>query len=236
MNDEKITNNFFRKDLNLKSKWWHRLLIVLYLGAFILSVIYVTVDNNQVLKYKSLGNLEDRMSTDLKKIRDLVNQGERIGENENRVNDNLYYKNGGFLLDQEIFCATNITDHIDEFANIHKTEHFKGNDALLFASSKVSAEEFKRYLRSEGANCIEIGNVNEYTDRNRVWYGVDKVVQRAIFVDDMNVYEIDKSKNSINRIFNPAYLGIIILYLFILILYYKVILYIVFGNYKKYES
>lgn len=103
----------------------------------------------------------------------------------------------------------------------------------MSATSQVSSEEFKNYLRSEGANCIEIGNVNDFTGRNRVWYGIDKVVQRAVFVDDMNIYTLDESKTNLNRVLNPEYLVIAVVFGLLLVLYYKVILYIIFGSKKE---
>ncbi len=231
-----LFKNFFRKDLNLKNRWWHRLLLVLFFVSFAVSLLYATFHTGQPDRYRQVSSLKDRMTNNLTKIGDLVKPGERIGENENRINDDLYYKNGGFLLSQNIYCAKNVTNHVDDFAKSNGASHFKGNDAIIMASSQVSSDEFKHYLTSESGNCIEIANLSDYENKNIIWSGIDKVVERSVFTNSMDVWTLDHTKTNLNRIFNPAYLGILILFGIIMILYYKVLLYIIFGNNKQYEN
>jgi hypothetical protein len=108
-------NNFFRKDLNLKDKWWHRLLSIVFIFSFVISVAYNLITYSVsdmfrgdvgIQKWRNVESLSARITSEIKPISALVKTGEKIGENDRTyvLNDqpDAYYK--GVLND--VYCST----------------------------------------------------------------------------------------------------------------------------------
>ncbi len=226
-----MLKNFFRKDLNLRNKRWHRLLLVVFLVSFLISIVYSISTHNPSSDYKQVATLNDRMSTKPTLIKELIRPNERIGTYESEVSTNLYENNGGWLLNQKIYCASDIENHIGEFATQNNVKYFKGNDAYLLPTSQITLEEFKQYILDSGSKCITKGSVKDYQDKDRVWSNIDYAIERSFFADDMNLYEIDTTKSISGLVINI--LLIVLAYLIALAIYYKAILYIVFGTPKN---
>lgn len=212
-------SNFFRGDLKLKEKWWHRLAVVVFFVAFIIALI-ATFDSYQI-RYKNKGLLTDRMDTTLRPLNSLVQKNERIDVYENNVrNDRWYQSNGGYLLKElEIYCAEDINNHIEEISKKTGISYFKGNGG----KELVSLEVFKNYLISNNASCVDIFYLQPLES---------KVIGWGLEVGpDMKIWEISVAK-SIGYLVLKI-ISVILAFGLIAVFYYKGFLYIVFGNNKK---
>jgi hypothetical protein len=221
--------NFFRKDLNLMSRWWHRLFFVIFIIAFIWAIWLVIsnmLDNNQLPKYKKVGMLSDRMTSNVQLIGNLVKPNEKIAVYEHNLygsylGKNFYDGNGGWLLKQEYYCAKDISSHTEEISKITGVNNYKGNSKL------VSLSEFKSYLVKQGADCIEnlkldpinfLGNI-----RNTLTWGLE--------ADEMAVWQVSVLKTIFAILLPILFTATSFVLLFVI--YYKVFLFIVFGKYQK---
>lgn len=217
---------FFREDLNLMNRWWHRLFFVIFIIAFISTVVVVIssmVNDNQLPKYRKIGMLSSRMTDSVQLIGNLVRPNEKIAVYEHNLygsylGKNFYDGNGGWLLKQQYYCATNISNHIEEISQITGVKNYKGNSEL------VSLDEFKAYLVDQDANCVEnlrlepvnfLGNI-----QNTLTWGLE--------ADDMAVWQVSVLK-TIFAIQVPI-LFTAIGFTLLIVIYYKVFLFIVFGK------
>ncbi|PIV47042.1 hypothetical protein COS21_02070 [bacterium (Candidatus Gribaldobacteria) CG02_land_8_20_14_3_00_41_15] len=217
-------HNFFRKDLNLKNRWWHRLLFVAFVVAFVAvvwGVIADTLNSAQLPKYTKVGILSDRVDAEIRLIGNLVQPGERIGVYEGNVYGNSYNQNGGWLLRQEYYCSKNISSKVEEISAKTEINYYKGNLDL------VSLSDFKNYLAQNSALCVQVLGLD-----NPERYGnVKKALSWGLEADDMAVWAPSTVK-SVFAVLQSVFF-IALGFLVILILYYKVFLYIVFGKNAK---
>ena len=223
-----MKTNFFRKDLNLKNCWWHRFLFVAFVITFITAIgfsIYSMLDDAQLPKYTKVGMLSDRMGSEISLIGDLVKPEEKIAVYEHNLygtynGESLYSGNGGWLLKQEYYCSKNIIDQVEEISAKTGVNYYKGNFDLIPLS------DFKNYLAQNNANCIEVLDL----DSVEHFGNVKKALDWGLEANNMAVWRESLIK-SIFAVLQTVFfiaLGFSIL----LVLYYKVFLYIVFGRKK----
>src|SRR3989338_8413038 len=79
--------NFFRSDLGLKNRWWHRLFLVIFLVSFAWALYAMyddlfSTNHPYIPQWKVVGSVEERVTTEVKQIRDLKNIGERVEEKD----------------------------------------------------------------------------------------------------------------------------------------------------------
>jgi len=210
--------------LNLKNRWWHRLLFVAFVVAFVAvvwGVIADTLNSAQLPKYTKVGILSDRVDAEIRLIGNLVQPGERIGVYEGNVYGNSYNQNGGWLLRQEYYCSKNISSKVEEISAKTEINYYKGNLDL------VSLSDFKNYLAQNSALCVQVLGLD-----NPERYGnVKKALSWGLEADDMAVWAPSTVK-SVFAVLQSVFF-IALGFLVILILYYKVFLYIVFGKNAK---
>mgnify|MGYP001594391235 FL=1 len=223
------TNNFFRTDLNLKNRWWHRFLSVVFIIAFVVVIsfsISSMFSDYELPKYTKVGMLSDRMNSEIGLIGNLVTPEEKIAMYEHNLYESyngssLYDKNGGWLLKQEYYCAKNVSTHVEEISTKTGVNYYKGNTGL------VSLEDFKKYLTQNNAGCIQVLDL----DSVEHFGNVKKALSWGLEADDMAVWQESTAKSLfavLQTVFFEA-----IGFLIILVLYYKVFLYIVFGSKKS---
>jgi hypothetical protein len=212
-----IFKNFFRKDLHLKSHWWHRLFLVVFVVCFIYSLY--SVWNTPLPKYGMVESLQNRMTTELKLLPELITSKEKIGQYENNLYGDWYEKNEGWVLRQpDVYCSRNIAQHIEGVSAKTGIALYKGNGA----TELLSLADFKKYLTDQRANCVYATSIDDNT----------KVIGYAWFIDnDLRVWR-ESSFASALYILKGSLL-ITIPFLLLVVLYYKVFLFIVFGNNKK---
>ena len=223
-------NNFFRKDLDLNGRWWHRLFFVAFVTAFIYmgwATISNMLDDAQLPKYEKVGMLTDRMDLEIRLIGSLVKPEEKIAVYEHNLygeyNGKTFYdENGGWLVKQEYYCSKNVSDQIEKITAKTGVSYYKGNNGL------VSLADFKSYLAQNKAKCVEVLNL----DSVEHFGNVKKALSWGfVNLDGMAVWQesLWKSIFAVEQTLLFVVLGFIVL----LVLYYKVFLFIVFGSNKN---
>jgi hypothetical protein len=231
---KRFFRNFFREDLSLKNRWWHRLLVVVFFLSLVIitiGLIYDIYKQNDLPKYKKIGILEDRIGSQVYLIKDLVKSKEKVSNNEYYLN-NSYDKNGESLLKTRTYCSNNIPNYIEEISKKTGVYYYKGNTQL------IGLDSFKNYLYENEAKCVEVftyttggflGNVTgspEYETNP-----IKTVLSWGIDYEDWGIYKVSIFK-SIVYIF-IIFLTLFIFFFAVLVFYYKVILYVIFGKSKK---
>lgn len=155
-----------------------------YLLIFAISVLLICLfflGGYKVIfpKYLRVGTLAERLTGEPTLIRDIVNKDERIAQNEHMLNDDIYDKEGGALLTMEYYCSFNISSKVEAISEKTGVTYYKGNLEL------VSLEDFKHYLDTKYAICIEVLPLN-----NPQMYGdVKKALSWGLEADDMIIYK-----------------------------------------------
>lgn len=222
-----MTNNFFRTDLNLKGRWWHRLLFIIFIIAFITLIgvsISSSIDDAQLPKYSSVGMLSERMDDKIRLIGELVKSDEKVAVYEHNLygtynGKSFYSGNGGWLLKQEYYCAKNISNKVEEISAKTGVNYYKGDLDL------VQLNEFKKYLSQNNANCVSVNSYNPLDNsetRKKLMWGLE--------ADDMVVWKVSIAK-TIFSILQQIFF-IVLGFLAVIVIYYKIILYIIFGSKK----
>ncbi|MBD3360570.1 hypothetical protein GF366_02085, partial [Candidatus Peregrinibacteria bacterium] len=78
-----MKTNFFRKDLNLKKRWWHRLFFVLFILIIIGSIGYEAVNfinYYKTLQWEKVDTLLNRIKAEANTIGRLLKPGEKVAE------------------------------------------------------------------------------------------------------------------------------------------------------------
>ena len=223
---------FFRNDLNLMNRWWHRLFLVIFIVLSIMLIWTVFSDQLEgakLPKYVKVGALSDRMTNDVQLISKLVSEDEKIANYEHNLYGSYlgkrhYDGNGGWLLRQNYFCAKNISTQVEVISQLTGVRYYKGNSSL------INLDEFKDYLRIQKADCIQNLKLNPGS-----YFGdIENVLVWGLEADDMAIWRVSILK-TIFAVFLQLLL-IIIALSFIVIIYYKVLLFIVFGKYKENDT
>ena len=209
--------NFFRKDLKLNSRWWHRLFLVIFAASFLYALY--SVWNTPLPKYGVVESLQNRMTTEIKLLPELITSTEKIGQYENNLHGDWYDKNEGWALRQpDIYCSRNIAQHIDEVSAKTGISLYKGNGA----TELLPLADFKNYLTSQRASCVYATSIDDDT----------KVIGYAWFIgNDLQVWR-ESTFASAFYILKES-LFIIPFFLVVIVLYYKIFLYVIFGKKKE---
>lgn len=82
-----MKNNFFRKDLNLSGRWWHRLLLVIFVISFIWAFYAMYNDlfhtnHPYIPQWKVVNSINERLTPAVKQIRELKMSNERVEERD----------------------------------------------------------------------------------------------------------------------------------------------------------
>jgi hypothetical protein len=213
-------SNFFRKDLDLKNHWWHRLLSVAFFIALASSVGAVFLDSHWPM-YSNVGKLSDRLDYEIRIIGSLVGPEEKIAVNEHNIYASSYNQNGGWLLNQDYYCSKNIAAKVEEVGLMTGINFYKGNIDL------ITLKDFKDYLVMNGAECIgvlKLDNPQRYGD-------IKKALSWGISADDMSVWQPSLMKSFFEVTKNL--LLVVVGFSIVVVFYYKVFLYIIFGNTKS---
>ncbi|HBV58235.1 MAG TPA: hypothetical protein DEB73_03185 [Candidatus Magasanikbacteria bacterium] len=229
--------NFFRKDLNLKDKWWHRFLSIIFIFFFIIftgynliaySVSDIFRGDVGIQKWRNVELLSARINSEIKSIGALVKTGEKIGENDRTyvLNDqpDAYYN--GVLND--VYCSNELSEKFLVIKNTRSIDSLYIRN--LYKRENVSPEVFSNFIKQNGVKCLI---VDAYSDTNG---------GRVTFLEPDKSYQDNWSffeKSSIKTILYfiemiPLVLIFsVLVFAGILVIYYKIFLYIVFGTKKE---
>jgi hypothetical protein len=212
--------NFFRKDLNLWNRWWHRLLTVFFIGSFVVCILHVVLDSPWQ-RYSKTGMLSGRMDNQVRLISTLIRPDEKVATNEGGLSAGNYDRNGGWILKQQYYCSKDVASKVDEIAETTNVHIYKGNLDL------ITLDSFKRYLAQNNAICVQV------LDLNNQWkYGDEqKALAYGFEADIMAIWQPSFIK-SVSAAFR-AVIGVTLGFLVLMVIYYKIFLYIIFGKVKR---
>lgn len=216
-------NNFFRKDLNLEKKWWHRALLSIYFLALALTLVLVAIisffEDKQYAKIRlvseSFGSGNERLADIVKK----EDPSFKIGEL------NYFSRYGNYEYDNykdSTFCGKNITQGLDGYSmGDKKITKFMVRDSSGSRRDVVEGQLAENLLSTK-VECITIDSFSGA-------YG-----ERLYFIEpyeyskEMWFYKYSPLYTLLNTL---QYVGYALLvFLGILIFYYKVVLYVIYGK------
>jgi hypothetical protein len=237
-------NNFFRKDLNLKSRWWHRLLMVFYAGLFALFTFYMLsvgfdmdiFRGGDVQKWKNVSFLSERIGRQIKPIGDLLREGEKISENDRTYflnNDPDPYYNGVI---NDVYCLNNISKDYEKVKILRSTEDLYVGGA--FSRNKVSHNNFVDYILKNNILCVSVDAFTRYNDNGQSIGKLRFLSADISYQDNWSFFKKDTFSTAVYLIemILAVVAGSLFLFAFGLLVYYKIIIYILFGNNESVDS
>ncbi len=220
-----LFSNFFRKDLSLNSRWWHRLFLVIFFISFAWA-LYTMYDDlfstshPYVPQWKVVGSVDERITAEVRQIRDLKNVGERVEEKDRSYalnsseDDSLY---------EDFYCSTDLENKISEI------QDESGITNLYLARKGVSAETFENFIRTNDVKCL-IPDAYTNSDGTKLRF-LEPLGPNPLYGKDLVFYE--KSRLFTAWYVLQMFLLVIAVFASIAITYYKVFLYIIFGRAEK---
>lgn len=248
----KIKTWILRDDLNLNNRWWHRFLKVVFVLCLVLYAVYLgsllfdsyyRIVNRWEFKNVLAGRLSDSVHTGkVFAINDLLGDHEIIS-----TLDQVYSK-GGFSPSYEqrlmlnpyspmfvlsnppvqTFCSDRLSDNIKDIAIKNNIRLFSEENPRVDRLTS-SVDSFISYLSPFTMKCVMVDSFTIVNDNGSE--------SKYVFLRPVNTYDygIYKYEDGTLVLILAVVVGILayIFSIFIaLVLYYKVILYIVFGAKK----
>lgn len=222
-----IFHNFFRKDLKLRDRWWHRLLLVIFF-ALLVSGFYTTYselfseDYPYIPQWKITSTLDERIGFEVIQVKDLKKDGERVEER-----GDFYVLNsteGERSLYEDFYCSSDLENKVSEVQNRSGIEPLYIRD--IYGRSNVPMEIFEDYVRENNIKCL-IPDAYTYDGIGKFKF-LEPIGPNSLFGDDLVFYK----KSSLLTAFHVLKMFSFVVGLFagLAVLYYKVFLYIIFGN------
>jgi hypothetical protein len=242
---KKFKEWLFRPDLELSNRWWHRLFKIIFVLSIITSTIYgityLSDSYGKIIHQWSFvdtfyGRLSETAYTDkVFPIHELLADNEVIGEDYPRgwgLTEKRYIEPMSPLFlpegDIKTFCSDNLDKHIKNIAYT--------NDIKLFSDINPTAytlyddiDAFSDYLKSNSysTKCVFIDAFTLIND--------DDTTSRLVFLRP------ETTRDYVIYAYNGSFLNIIWAVLFsvaalifgvlcTMVIYYKLVLYIVFGS------
>jgi hypothetical protein len=223
MNNQFWTN-FFRKDLNLGGRWWHRLFLVFFFLCFawalwMMSSDLFTENHPYIPQWKVVNSVDERITAEVKQIRDLKKFGEQVEEKDrsyalNSGDDSLY---------DDFYCSTDLENRISEI------QSKSGITNLYLNRKNTSMETFVNYVRDNDIKCL-IPDAYTNVDDTKLRF-LEPLTPNSIYGKDLVFYE----KSNLLTAFYVLKMFMLVIAIFagIAVAYYKIILYIIFGKRKE---
>jgi len=231
-----MKNNFFRKDLNLKNKWWHRFLSVVFVSLFILFTGYMVIDSistdyfrgGDVQQWKKTATLSERITPEIKPINKLIKLDEKIGEGDKyslNIEPTEYYK----IVLNDTYCSTKLSENYEK---VIKERNI--NELYLSRRMKVSPKTFEEYINKNNINCLIIDAYTTYDEKGQANGKLHFIEPDKTYQDNWSFYQKSTLKTVIYflEIIPIILISSFLFFSLILVIYYKIILYIIFGNKK----
>lgn len=244
-----ISSWLFRDDLDLTHKWWHKLLSAVFVILFIVYVvhnivIYSKVDmfkGGRVQQWKKVEALSERITTEVKTVGELTKAGEKIEDKyrTRKLNDQSSTAYDSVLNDT--YCSTKLYDHVENLKNLRMADTYymntdedrRSTTPRLYEATKLPPGPFSDlsdYIKKNGINCLVV-NTHTYRDGSIVTFLMPDISYQK------NWFFYEKSSLKTFGYFIEMIgfiLGIFIaLFLSAMIVYYKIFLYLIYGNKKQ---
>lgn len=216
--------NFFRKDLNLGGRWWHRLFLVIFFLCFAWALYAMSSDpftdnHPYVPQWKVVDSVDERLTPEVKQIRDLKKFGEQVEEK-----DRSYALNSGDgSLYDDFYCSTDLENNIPEI------QSKSGITNLYLNRKNVSMDMFVNYVRNNDIKCL-IPDAYTNADNTKLRF-LEPLTPNSIYGRDLVFYE--KSNFLTAFYVSKMLLLVVAIFVGIAIAYYKIFLYVIFGKKKN---
>ncbi len=216
---------FSREDLNLKSKWWHRLLSIIFIVSFIYFVGYNIVDfsthdmfrGGHAQQWNKVATLSERITPEIKPISEPIKAGEKIGE-DNRtyvLGDQIdrYYK----MILNDVYCSTELSEDYEEVKSARNIDELYIGGS--FGRNKVSSDEFSKHIKQSAIKCLIVDGYLSSDNKNVAILNPDKSYQ-----DSWSFYEKAPLKTAIYfvEMITAVLVGSIVIFALIAMVYYRV--------------
>jgi len=236
-----MKNNFFRKDLNLKNRWWHRFLFVVFIFSIVLYTIYnlalySTSDmfrGGKAQQWEKVETLNDRLTSELNTINTLIKPGEKIAE-DNRtyvLNDKIdeYYKH----VLSDVYCSTKLVNNIEKIKNGTKIQNLFIRNK--YGKNNVPLKDFTEYIKQNNIYCLSKDAYTKYGYNKQITGKLSFLEPDSTYQNNWSFYKKSTSKTVVY--FLEMILSVLafssIIFVTIIIIYYKIILFIIYGNKNK---
>ena len=182
-----------------------------------------------VQKWKKVASLSERITSEITTVGVLVKKGEKIAENDRTyvLNDEPdgYYS----LVLNNVYCSAELSIKVEEIMKERKVNNFflQSDDGQRFP---VSLETFVNHIKQTNIRCL---TVDFYTGSD--YSKISFLEPDKSFQDNWSFFEKSPIKTAIyflEMVFVVLAFSVA-LFAGIAVLYYKIILYIIYGNKKK---
>ncbi|MDQ5953071.1 MAG: hypothetical protein QG551_299, partial [Patescibacteria group bacterium] len=223
--------NFFRSDLKLSSKWWHRAVIAIFfilLTLFVIERIQWTFSYDQ--GFSKVGSLENYISADIVLVSDLVSKVRKEGQVIS-TSDFVYgdgkdatvlsvYKNTTYCSNDSIHLTDAILSSNKQIVDFYITDNRN-------TRKKTDIENFKSYTKKINSKCITVDSFSDDFG-NKVYF-----LESLPEIQNLSFYEFSFMK-TLGNVFNTLSreLEIFLIFIVSIVVYYKIVLYIIFGKRK----
>ncbi len=239
-----MKSNFFRNDLNLSGRWWHRLLLVIFFASCILALhtMYDYFDSLILPQYEIVNSVNDRITTEVKSIRELREPNEIVEERYDLPGAS-YHLNASTdkSLYDDIYCSSDLENKIIDVKNksgistLYIRDVYGRNiDGFKQPSYDVPIETYADYVKENNIDCVIADSYTMY-DVNRRENGklrfLEPIGPDSFFYKDLVFY---KKSDFISTLY-VLKISLLVIAGFVttVVLYYKIVLYVIFGPKKN---
>lgn len=219
-----MLGKFFRKDLNLQNYWWHRLLFVIFFISAVPIIVFLTkknLENFEFPKYKEICKLKDRLDSRILSIDELIQPQELCAYSLSE----LYLPGSRFFKEywkkDRIYCSKSIAYKLDELSKVIGVY-------LFYADNKECSKDiFADNLIKYNTNFVNV------IEKDETYYKEHYITINRGY-DDYGIFKVSISQSIIYILFLILRLLFLIGLGFTTIctFYYKIVIYIIFGNRK----
>ncbi len=197
---------------------------------FLYYVPYILfTDNSAVPQWGVSGTLDERITSEVKQIKQMVRTGERIGEGRDvsyNSQDLNLSKEASFY--GEMYCSSNLVNKIEEVQSRSGINllYIRG----VYDRNNVPIETFLNYIEENNIKCL-IPDAYTFSDGVRIRFLEPFGKDATLWVPE-GIFFYEKSNLLTALYILKIFFQIIAIFAGIAILYYKVLLFIVFGSKK----
>lgn len=229
-----MKNNFFRKDLNLGDRWWHRLLMIIFFASFIIALytIYDYFDSLIIPQYEIVNSVNDRITTEVKQIRELKKPNEIVEELYDRP-DASYHLNvpTDKSLYDDIYCSDDLENKVADVKNKSGISTLYIRD--VYGQNEVPIETFTNYIKKNKLKCLLPDTYTRYNDNGQEVEKLrflEPIEPGSLFYKDLVFYK----KSNLLTVLYVLKISLLVVtgFIAVVVLYYKVFLFVIFGSKK----
>lgn len=243
---KKISNWLFNNNLELNKKWWHRFFKVLFIITVVSLTIFIII--LLINSYSRIVNQWNYVDTVTARLNSSNYSGKIVSIKQLYSNDEVistindvytkgYYPNLNnkkyllpfsviFLDDTINFCSDKLDKQIREIASNNNIKLFSTTNPTLYSLST----DVNKFISNLGTTkCVMIDSYSVENDNG--------TINKYTFLRPVDIYEysIFKYKNNLIGYILAIIFSIIGLWMCVLmvqVIYYKIIMYIIYGNKK----